>query len=485
MKNGIVRSGKDHPGKPHSGGGGAGDKYTVLLLDEQQLDRLLKRPGLSSMGGRQSRTIDVWPTDMRRQTWLVAAIVVALLAGVGVWMKGSGGAKAAATSDELAPPVPTAASFNVTVASFTRDQEADDLAERLDAFGLPSFTWRLDGARRQVLVGPYVAIDEAERAQRSLSSYGYRSTRLYVDERLRRTKDDGEAFDPLRVSSLSADRPTVVMVAGPGRWSLVFEFDDEPRQVSAERLNESAFDVRMRPAAGEAEGTTQPRVWSVPQEVDLVKHVAVRAMGDGGPREVRARLTLDERANAAVRTVGRRVYVDVSRRPAAVDGGGPDLPPAPVPEPVADPVQPTIRAAAPAPAPAAPLAVPAPALARPAAGPVRAGRATAGDTVSADAYKAAIEPVFARFEAIQPFLRSAVASPTPEVLAALGGTFGELEQSIQAVRAPKDAMASRGLLISAVQLAKGAVAPDFAGDRVAQVREATAQFKAARQRALN
>jgi cell division septation protein DedD len=487
VKNGIVRSGKDQPGKPLPGG--VDDKYTVLLLDEAQLDRLLKRPGLSSMGSRSTRTIDVWPSEIRRQTWLAGGIVLALLACVGFWMRGSSGARAAGTVDDLAPPVLTSASFSVTVGAFARDHDAEVLAERLDGFGLPSFTWRLDGSRRQVLVGPYVAIDEAERAQRTLASYGYRGTRLYVDERLRR--DDGQGgrdFDPLKVSSLAADSPAVVLVAGPGRWSLVFEFDEEPRQVSAERLNESAFDVRIRPAAGAAEGSTQPRVWSVPQEVDLVRHVAVRAMGDGGPREVRARLTLTEAANAAVRTVGRRVYVDVSRRPAPAAEPSPVMPEA---APLVATTRPTesappalAAAARPAPQASRQAAPAATASAAPTAGPA-GGRGSAADAASLETYRAAIEPVFARFEAIQPFLRSAVASPTPEVLAALGGTFGELEQTIQGVKPPKDALASRGLLISAVQLAKGAVAPNFTGDRVAQVREATAQFKAARQRAQN
>lgn len=486
MKNGIVRSGNGQPGKPPPGGG-AGDKYTVLLLDEAQLDRLLKRPGLSSMGSRSTstRTIDVWPSEIRRQTWLAGGIVLALLACVGLWMRGSSGARAAGSADDLAPPVLTSASFSVMVGAFARDQDADVLAERLDGFGLPSFTWRLDGSRRQVLVGPYVAIEEADRAQRTLASYGYRGTRLYVDERLRREDGQGREFDPLKVSSLAADSPAVVLVAGPGRWSLVFEFNEEPRQVSAERLNETAFDVRIRPAAGDVEGSTRPRVWSVPQEVDTVRHVAVRTMGDGGPREVRARLTVTDAAIAAVRTVGRRVYVDVSRREAPASDAAPVMPAAPL----------VATARAPEPAPQNPVpaaaATPAPQAGRPAAPPVgpaapaasAAGHASATDVVSREAYRAAIDPVFARFEAIQPFLRSAVASPTPDVLAALGGTFGELEQTIQGVTPPKDAQASRGLLISAVQLAKGAVAPNFTGDRVAQVREATAQFKAAKQSA--
>ena len=94
----------------------------------------------------------------------------------------------------------------------------------------------------------------------------------------------------------------------------------------------------------------------------------------------------------------------------------------------------------------------------------------------------AIGPIFARFEEIQPFLRSSVATPmpTPEVLAAVAGTFAELEDALRATEVPRNVQGAHGLMTSAVQLAKGAVAPTFSGDRMTQVREAMAQFQAAK-----
>ena len=88
--------------------------------------------------------------------------------------------------------------------------------------------------------------------------------------------------------------------------------------------------------------------------------------------------------------------------------------------------------------------------------------------------------MFARFEEIQPFLRSAVATPTPEVLAAIAGTFAELEQTLRSTDVPRTALGAHGLLVSAIQLARGAVGPTFTGDRMTQVREAMAQFQAAK-----
>ena len=107
-------------------------------------------------------------------------------------------------------------------------------------------------------------------------------------------------------------------------------------------------------------------------------------------------------------------------------------------------------------------------------------RAAAASQANEAQYRQAIGPLFARFEEIQPFLRSAVSTPTPEVLAAISGTFAELEQTLQATDVPRSSQGAHGLLMSAVQLARGAVAPSFSGDRMTQVREAMAQFRAAK-----
>ncbi len=95
-------------------------------------------------------------------------------------------------------------------------------------------------------------------------------------------------------------------------------------------------------------------------------------------------------------------------------------------------------------------------------------------------YRQAIGPIFARFEEIQPFLRSAVSTPTPEVLAAIAGTFAELEDALRSADVPRSAQGAHGLMTSAVQLARGAVSPTYTGDRMTQVREAMAQFQAAK-----
>ena len=89
--------------------------------------------------------------------------------------------------------------------------------------------------------------------------------------------------------------------------------------------------------------------------------------------------------------------------------------------------------------------------------------------------------MFARFEEIQPFLRSAV------VDADAGSAGGDLPARLPSssrpcatptCRAPPKARTACSL--SAVQLARGAVSPTYSGDRMAQVREAMAQFQAAK-----
>lgn len=426
------------------------ERYTVLLLDESQLDRFLRRPSARHIGRKPRGTIDVWPVVGNRRTWAAGSIVGALAVWAMVWLRASSadpGIAPTPTPADLAPTVPTGASFSVTVASFVKDAEASTLAGRLDALGMPAFAWRVDGTKRQVMLGPYVAIDEAEAAQRALATQGYRGTRLYVDERLRSTMAMPASLQP--GPPIVRTNPAVVLVAAPGRLSLAFELPDEPRQVRGRRISSTFFELD----AGPVGISMDPQEWSAPADVQLVKHVSVMPT-DGDARNMRARLTLSETANATVRVSGLRVYVDISR-------SQPETP------------------AVPAPAVLAPRSVQ---LARAVPRPAEPQKPRAS---LADNYREAIGAVMARFEAVQPFLRSAVASPSPEVLAALGGTFGELEASVSATDVPPEALASHGLLASAVQLAREAVAPEFTGDRMGQVREAAAQFAAAKGRLRN
>ncbi len=423
------------------------ERYTVLLLDESQLDRFLKRPSMRQIDRKGRGTVDVWPVIRYRKTWAAGGIVGALAVWAIVWLRASAGDPGIVpkpTTADLAPTVSTGASFSVTVASFVKDEDARTLANRLGGLGMPAFAWRVDGTKRQVMLGPYVAIDEAETAQRVLSASGYRGTRLYVDERLRSTTSVPATVRPGAPGPRT--NPSVLLVAAPGRLSLVFELPSEPRQVSGRRITQTSFDLDVGPVAT----AVVAQDWSTPIDIQLVKHISLMASG-GDARSMRARLTLSETANATVRVSGYRVYVDVSR------------------------LQPETETA-PAPVMPAPRAVQ---LAR---APSKPAESQQSDAPGVDHYREAIDQVIARFEEIQPFLRSAAASPSPEVLAALGGTFGEIEASIRATDVPPDALAPHGLLTSAVQLARGAVAPEFHGDRVAQVREAAAQLAAAKGR---
>ena len=449
-----------------------GDRYTVLLLDEDQLDRFLNKPRFKSLSSHLPRTVDVWPRAHRLKTWgLTAAVLVAVTAVV--WLRASGGeAPEPGVSRPLeGAPIVTGASFNVQVTSFTRDADARVMAGRLTKAGLPSFAWRLDGSLRDVLVGPFVSIDEAEAAQREVARLGYPRTRLHVDERLRASTDAVAATDVGKDA-----KPAVVLVAAPGRLAVTFEFDAEPQQVSGQRIDARTFAVTTSAIAT----PIAAQEWNTGADVQLVKHVSVAA-DPQGVKGLDARITVAENAVASVRLEGSRVYVDVSRAQLEFDER-----PAPRPAPpvaVAPPAPPVPRHSERAtPAGRArigvgPSASPGAAAPQVAIGPRGAAPSSAGDVAQ---YRQAIGPIFARFEEIQPFLRSAVSTPTPEVLAAIAGTFAELEDALRSTDVPRSAQGAPGLMTSAVQLARGAVTPTFSGDRMTQVREAMAQFQAAK-----
>ena len=240
-----------------------------------------------------------------------------MLAVTVVWLRAAGDSKDAAAGRPAArrvvngPPLATGASFSVNVTSFSRDADARVMAGRLTKAGLPSFAWRLNGSLRDVLVGPFVSIDEAEAAQRDVARLGYPRGRLHVDERLRST----DAVAP--VDDAKAN-PAVVLVAAPGRLAVAFELAEEPQEVSGRRIDSTTFAVTT--SAGPS---IDAQEWNAPSDVQLVKHVSVAA-DPRGVRGLEALVTVAENSVATVRLQGARVYVDVSRaqldfdeRPAA------------------------------------------------------------------------------------------------------------------------------------------------------------------------
>jgi hypothetical protein len=454
----------------------------------------------------------VWPAAVRRPAWIAGAVVLTLAASAAAWLRASPG-------DAVVPPpaldrplLATGASFNVTVAPVARDQDARALAVRLGQAGMPAYDWRVDGSERQVLLGPFVSIDEAEAAQGALRAEGFRATRLHVDERLRTSTPESDITTTRHVAAASATDPAVVLVAAPGRVSLALELLEEPREVGGRRVSTDTYEVVIRQPSGSLGEPASARLWSAPDQVALVRDVTLQEIEPGNRQNLRLRLTVSEAADVTVRTAGQRVYVDLSRKSAMPDETSlvAGVPRQRVPvEPVSpglgvrearaaahtSPVGYQAQAHAPsragAPVGSGPLgdlgSQPAATTASSALTPPPAVAVATGTASGAEG-GAALDALYARFEEMQPFLRSAVASPDPVVLTALRGSLAELDQSLRAHRVPQGTassragMASQALLSSAVQLAKDAVAPDFTGDRAAQVREAAAQFAAAKQR---
>jgi hypothetical protein len=98
------------------------------------------------------------------------------------------------------------------------------------------------------------------------------------------------------------------------------------------------------------------------------------------------------------------------------------------------------------------------------------------DAAQASAYQDAIPPHVARMAEIRPFQLSAARSRSPDVLGALDVTLAELEGTLKATPAPPVVVGQHQLLLTATQVARQGLAPDFAGDRLAQAHQALAIF---------
>jgi hypothetical protein len=441
-----------------------GDRYAVLLLDNDQLARFLKTSQSKMLGARLPEAIDVWPESRRVRMMAAAAGVVLLVAAAGWFAVARTGAAApvggaaprAVVRD--GPPLPTGASFSVQVTSFARDAEATAMAARLTQAGLPAYSWRIDGTRRDVLVGPFVSIDEADAAQRAVRRRGFPRARLHVDDRLRVTGTRGVATAP-------RSYPVVVLAAAPGRLALVFELAGEPMQVSGQRVDATTFEV----SASAIGSPVAAQEWNAPGDIRLLRHVSITPDPRGG-RGLDARVTVPESASVSVRLEGSRVYVDITRAQLDFEDRG------------ASSFRGAVAAIPASRAGARPVRVDEGRAQAASDGVVVGPRALPRASSPADLarFRDGMAPVFARFEQIQPFLRSAVTSPSPEVLTAIAGTFAELDRSFRAVDVPSGGQAVHGFMASALDLASGAVALSFSGDRLSQVREANAQYQAAR-----
>lgn len=340
------------------------------------------------------------------------------------------------SSRAVAPTVPTGASFNLTLSQFRSDHQARLVAANIERAGFPAFTRIVrKGEWRQVIVGPYVSIDEAEAAQRLLARRGFGHGRMLVDESVRRTPGLDAATGSVATSGLLD--AGIVVVGAAGRVSVVLELRDEPRQVVASRSGATGGTM-LEIDAGPLKSSVGSRHWSAPQGVDLVEQVSVGEHDEDGARFMRTRLTVPQSARHNVRVVGRRVYIDLW-------------------SPQAGPIEVRSRRAAVAVEESGPAAPPPP---------------------PAEEYGEALRPAVARFDEIEPFLISAVTAPNPDVLPVMEKTLVSLKDWMRTIAAPAESAGAHESLVVALNEAVTSVKADFDGDRAGQARDAIARFRA-------
>jgi hypothetical protein len=471
--------------------GDASQQYAVVLLNQDQMAQLLQRPPVRAVGPRLLPAVDAYTSYTRMMQRARVAIVAlgVLVAGASAWAWAPRPVLSVLpwTRGAIAPTVSTGASFSVTVASPRGAASAAAMASRLMAMGVPAFTRAVPNKDvHQVMVGPYVSLDEAEGQQRRLTQRGYGSTRLFVDDSLRHAPRNAEVADAVA-------NPGVVLAGAPGRLALALEMRSEPRRVNTTRVDDNTIDIEIGPV----DGAIDAQQWSAPEGVHLVRQVSVEEVaGEGTLKYARARLNVPEFTRANTRVEGRRIYVDLTWPQEAVPTAAAAAMTAettPAPQPAAMPA-PAVTAAAVAPAatlsPAQHPAAVAPAAtvtktpARPAAAPVPvaapAGSAPNHAAASPAAVNTALASIAARFERAVPFVQSAAKSPSPDVFAALAPTVSGIEASLREITATGESNAARGLLLSAAASARRAIDPDFLGSRIAESQQAAGLVDAAK-----
>jgi hypothetical protein len=427
-------------------------QYAVVLVNEEQLNQLIRRPGMRQVNPRFASS-DVYRRYERLKRRTVGAVVLLLLlllAGGLAWMFVPQPAMASMfpwSQPAAIPTIDTGASFSVTIASVDSIDGASGTASRVRTLGLPAFTRRSPGKHQvyQAMVGPFASLDEAEQAQRRLSALGYKGARLFVDESLR-----GAPHTERHAETL-ATGPGLLLLGAPDRISLVLELQSEPRQVNSSRPDAATLLIDAGPIATAA----TPRQWSVPDGAHLLHTVSIETLAaQGGLNYLRVRVTLPEFAKANVRTEGRRVYVDLMW---PLDGEDTRAPGRPTPTVVPEDGE---RSGS---------------TPHKSTGAERPSGAGGPD----GRYLEAIKPIHQRINEIRPFLLSAAQSGSADVYAALDQTLAALEASLVAMNVPAADSGQHQLLVSALRVARSGLAPGFSGDRVAQAQKAITMFDGA------
>ena len=423
-------------------------QYAVVLLNEEQLSQLMRKPGMRPVNrGHSVPDVHMRYLRLKRQTAAAVALLLVLGAGSFLYFMAPQPAMASMFAwKELpeAPTLDTGASFSVTIQTTDSGDGAGFAATRVRTLGFPSFTRVTPGRHQlhQAMVGPYASLDEAEKVQRRLTRSGFPSARIFVDESLRNApRNEVESAD------VAEGNPNVVLIGAPDRLSVVFELPLEPRQVRSRRV-ENVLDLDVGPMHSKV----APQQWSAPEGVHLIERVSIEGVQASETGDfLRAHVTVPEFARANVRAEGRRVYVDLTWPMVAPDAVAP---------------QPAAAAAEAGPAQPPPSRVV----------PVVDARQ---DAHSGDAYSDQLREVVERLGEVKPFLMSAAKSGSPDVLRALDDTLSTLETSLRGMRAPAASIDQHQMFLSAIRTARKATDVSYSGDRNTQAREAFVLYDAA------
>jgi hypothetical protein len=429
----------------------AGQQYAVVLVNEDQLNQLMRRPAMRQVNSRfTSNDALVQYRQLKRRTTAAAIVLLVLVAGALAWVFVPQPAMASMfdwSKPSALPTLYTGASFSVTIASLDSADRANDAAARVRSLGMPAFTRRSPGKYQvhQAMVGPFASLDEAEKAQRRLGGIGYYGARLFVDESLRGAPRSERPLDA--PSDLG-----VLLLGAPDRLSLVFELQSEPRQVTSARPDAATLQIDAGPMPAPA----QPQQWSAPDGVHLLHTVAIESVAaQGGLNYVRARVALPEFAKANVRSEGRRVYVDLTWPLDEEEGSR------------------TPRRMT-------------------AASPQEGNSGSAGDErelgggaqkqnglAPQGRYREEIQPIHRRITEVRPFILSAAQSGSTDVYAALDSTLATLEAALVGMSVPPSEVGQHQLLIAATRSVRSGLEPGFTGDRLAHAQKALTMFDGA------
>jgi hypothetical protein len=436
------------------------NQYAVLLLNEEQMARLLQRPIMRPINRLASGgTVFTAYTQLIRRARVAMVVAAVLIAGASAWawapLPGLGSLPWSGAG--LAPTIATGASFSLTLAS-ARGEAATDIARRLDATGIPAFVRPVSGTNvRQVMVGPYVSIDEAETEQRRLVRAGYGTARVFVDDSLRNAPKSGRAPPHTQAT------PAVVLVGAGEQASLAVEFKNPPRQVRANRIADDTLVVEIGPIDYDVD----LQEWSAPAGFGLMQRVAieeVRVSADA--RHVRATLTMPASTLSHTRIEGRRVYIDLMRvREAAAPSASRRMASSSAPAP----------SVAPAPADRAPAGAVSAATV-PVAGAVPPPVVETTRAASSEL----LRPLFGKFERLVPFLQSGASTSAPDVLRALAPGVNEIDAALKQIAVTPETADAHDALASAVASARRVIDSGFDGDRVVEARQAAMLAAAAK-----